>query len=53
MQKKKVERITGIKKLIGALKDFGGTDQQILERLEQDYGDSFSKEQLEEFLREG
>lgn len=50
---KEKERITGIKKLIGALKDFGGTDQQILERLEQDYGDSFSKEQLEEFLREG
>lgn len=44
---KEKERITGIKKLIGALKDFGGTDQQILERLEQDYGDSFSKEQLE------
>nr|WP_242074415.1 hypothetical protein [Lactobacillus gasseri] len=50
---KEKERITGIKKLIGALKDFGGTDHQILERLEQDYGDSFSKEQLEEFLREG
>ena len=49
---KEKERITGIKKLIGALKDFGGTDQQILERLEQDYGDSFSKEQLEKFLKE-
>lgn len=50
---KEKERITGIKKLIGALKDFDVTDKQILERLEQDYGDSFSKEQLEEFLRKG
>ncbi len=49
---KEKERITGIKKLIGALKDFDVTDQQILERLEQDYGDSFSKEQLEKFLKE-
>ncbi|GAB2064449.1 hypothetical protein VLG2_10480 [Lactobacillus paragasseri] len=38
--------------MILALKDFGGNDQQILQRLEKDYGDSFSKEELEKFLKE-
>ena len=49
---KKKEKLIGIKKLILALKDFGGNDQQILQRLEKDYGDSFSKEELEKFLKE-
>ena len=34
--------VSGIKKLIAALKDFGGNDEQILNRLEKDYGDQFS-----------
>lgn len=49
---KKKEKLIGIKKLILALKDFGGNDQQILQRLEKDYGDSFSKKELEKFLKE-
>ena len=49
---KKKEKVIGIKKLILALKDFGGNDQQILQRLEKDYEDSFTKEELEKFLKE-
>lgn len=49
---KKKEKVIGIKKLILGLKDFGGNDQQILQRLEKDYEDSFTKEELEKFLKE-
>ncbi len=34
--------ISDIKKLITALRDFGGSNEQILNRLKQDYGDQFS-----------
>lgn len=44
--------ITGLKKLIAALRDFGGTNQQILHRLEIDYGDQFTKKELENFMKQ-
>ncbi|WP_241009981.1 hypothetical protein [Lactobacillus helveticus] len=43
--------IAGLKKLIAALRDFGGTNQQILHRLEIDYGDQFTKKELENFMK--
>ncbi len=44
--------ISGLKKLISALRDFGGTNQQILHRLEADYGDQFTKKELENFMKQ-
>ncbi|MDN5955663.1 MAG: hypothetical protein L0H95_03985 [Lactobacillus sp.] len=44
--------IAGLKKLIAALRDFGGTNQQILHRLEIDYGDQFTKKELENFMKQ-
>ncbi|NRO51134.1 hypothetical protein IMAU70168_01489 [Lactobacillus helveticus] len=44
--------IAGLKKLISALRDFGGTNQQILHRLEIDYGDQFTKKELENFMKQ-
>lgn len=44
--------IAGLKKLIAALRDFGGTNQQILHRLEIDYGDQFPKKKLENFMKQ-
>ena len=44
--------ISGLKKLISALRDFGGTNQQILHRLEADYGDQFIKKELENFMKQ-
>ena len=40
------------KKLIAALKDFGGSDEQILNRLEKDYGDQFSVDELKDFMKQ-
>ncbi len=39
----------GIQKLIAALRDFGATNAQILKRLEQDYGDQFTKKRTKRF----
>ncbi|MBW8014531.1 hypothetical protein E0712_09250 [Lactobacillus helveticus] len=44
--------IAGLKKLIAALRYFGGTNQQILHRLELDYGDQFTKKELENFMKQ-
>ena len=44
--------VSGIKKLIAALKDFGGNDEQILNRLEKDYGDQFSIDELKDFMKQ-
>lgn len=44
--------IPGPNKLIAALRDFGGTNQQILHRLEIDYGDQFPKKELENFMKQ-
>ena len=40
------------KKFIAALKDFGGSDEQILNRLEKDYGDQFSIDELKDFMKQ-
>lgn len=42
----------GIQKLIAALRDFGATNAQILKRLEQDYGDQFTKKELKDFMKQ-
>ena len=44
--------VSGIKKLIAALKDFGGNDEQILNRLEKDYGDQLSIDELKDFMKQ-
>ena len=44
--------VSGIKKLIAALKDFGCNDEQILNRLEKDYGDQFSIDELKDFMKQ-
>ena len=44
--------VSGIKKLIAALKDFGDNDEQILNRLEKDYGDQFSIDELKDFMKQ-
>ena len=38
--------------MIAALKDFGGSDEQILNRLEKDYGDQFSVDELKDFMKQ-
>ena len=44
--------VSGIKKLIAALKDFGDNDEQILNRLEKDYGDQLSIDELKDFMKQ-
>lgn len=44
--------VSGIKKLIAALKDFGGNNEQILNHLEKDYGDQFSIDELKDFMKQ-
>ena len=41
-----------IEKNLPTLRDFGGTNQQILHRLEADYGDQFTKKELENFMKQ-
>ncbi|PEG91217.1 Rpn family recombination-promoting nuclease/putative transposase [Lactobacillus sp. UMNPBX12] len=44
--------ITGIFDLISVLKDYGETNQGILQHLKQKYGNTFSDDQLESFLKQ-
>lgn len=38
--------------LISVLRDYGENSQNILQRLKQKYGNTFSDEQLEDFLKQ-
>ena len=38
--------------LISVLRDYGENNQNILQRLKQKYGNTFSDEQLEDFLKQ-
>lgn len=44
--------ITGVHYLISVLRDYGETNQGILQRLKQKYGNDFSDDQLKEFLKQ-
>lgn len=49
---KKAGLITGVHYLISVLRDYGETNQGILQRLKQKYGNDFSDDQLKEFLKQ-
>ncbi len=49
---KKEGLITGIQNLISVMKDYGESNQGILQRLKQKYGKNFSEQELENFLKQ-
>lgn len=45
--------VNGASNLVSTLREFGGTNQQILQQLKQKYGEIFSEKELESFLKQG